>query len=157
MIKHHTDKLQKFGDCALVLCSFDGAEYVSDKTNVISFTTQIYLYAMEKTITTTTTRNLYTWQEIIGPEKRYVVLQAVKKHFQEKQEARKNITKIGNDYKLHYCLTHNYKMLYVLLPHVHWACNNHPYPLCKCNCGDGAIDNEKQKCEMIFDDDHLIY
>lgn len=112
---------------------------------------------MGKTITTMTTRNLYTWQQIVGPEKIYIALQAVKKHFQEKQEARKNITKIGSDCKLHYCLTHDYKMMYVLLGRVHWACNNHPYPLCKCNYGDGAIANENHKCEMISDDDYLIY
>ena len=58
MIEQYTKKLQKFGDYALVLCSFDGAEHGSDKTNVISFSTQIYSYAMEKTITTTTTCNL---------------------------------------------------------------------------------------------------
>ena len=59
MIEQYTKKLQKLGDYALVLYSFEGAEHGSDKTNVISFSTQIYLHAMEKTITTTTSCNLY--------------------------------------------------------------------------------------------------
>ena len=31
MIKQHTQKLREFGDYALILCSFDGAEHGSDK------------------------------------------------------------------------------------------------------------------------------
>lgn len=60
MIKHHREKLQKFGDSALVLCSLDRTEHGSDKTNIISLATHIYSYVMGKTITTTTTYNLYT-------------------------------------------------------------------------------------------------
>ena len=104
MILHHMKKLREFGDSALVLCSFDGAEHGSNKTNIISFSTQIYSYKMGKLITTTTTRNLYTWMQIMDPKKRYVVLNAVKEHFRQKQDARHNITKIGDNCKLHYCL-----------------------------------------------------
>ena len=70
MILHHLKKLREFGDSALVLCSFDGAEHGSDKTNIISFSTQIYLYAMGKFLTNTTTRNFYTWMQIMGLEKK---------------------------------------------------------------------------------------
>ena len=34
IIQHHTEKLQKFGDYALVLCSFDGTEHGSNKTKL---------------------------------------------------------------------------------------------------------------------------
>ena len=44
-------------------------------------------------------------------------------------------------------------MLYILLGAVHWGCNDHPYPLCGCNRGEGAIANEKHNCIMISDDD----
>ena len=107
---------------------------------------------MEKVITTTTTRNLYTWMQIMGPEKRYVVLNAVKEHFRQKQGTRNNITTIGDNCKLHYYLTHDYKMLYILLGKVHWGCNDHHFPLCGCNCREGAIGNEDHNCIMISDD-----
>ena len=34
-------------------------------------------------------------------------------------------------------------------------CTKSPYPLCSYNCGDGAIANESNKCEMITDKEHL--
>ena len=140
MIQRHKDCNRNFGDSAFVMCSFDGA--IHGNSNVVSFSTQVLSHIMTKDeATTTTTDNILTWQQIECPEKVYAILEAVEDHFKEKQVARETIQMIDNNCKVYYCSVHDYKMLYLLLGHCHWQCNDSPYPLCGCNRGDGARDN----------------
>ena len=113
------------------MCMFYSA--VHGDSNVVSFSTQILSYIIPKDkATTTTTKNILTWQQIECPEKVYAILEAVKDHFKEKQVARETIKMIDNHCKVYYYSVHNYKMLYLLLGHCHWQCNDSPYPLCGC-------------------------
>ena len=66
------------------------------------------------------------WQLIEYPEKVCVILEAVEDHFKEKQDARNNIKTIDDHCKLYYVSVHDYKMLYMILGHFHWQCNDSP-------------------------------
>ena len=109
---------RKFSDSAFVMCTFDGA--IHSDSNVISFSTQMLSHIMPKEeATTTTTKNIITWQQVECPEKVYSILEEVKDHFKEKQDARNKIKTIDNHCKIYYVSVHDYKILYMLLIHCH--------------------------------------
>ena len=51
---------------------------------------------------------------------------------------------------------HDAKMLYLITQHSSWARKNHPFLLCKCNRGNGVVD-ENHVCEIIDHDNQLKY
>ena len=154
MIQRHKDCNRKFGNSVFVMCTFNST--IHGDSNIILFSTQMLSHIMTKDkVTTTTTKNVLTWQQIECLEKVYAILEAVKDHFKEKEDARNKIKTIDNHCMVYYCSVHNYKMFYLLLGHCHWQCNNSLYPLCGCNHGVGARDNDKHTCKMINDKEHL--
>ena len=49
---------------------------------------------------------------------------------------------------------HDGKMLYMLTQHSLWNCTHHPFLLCKCKRGEGAV-NSNHQCELLSHDDQL--
>ena len=52
---------------------------------------------------------------------------------------------------------HDGKMLYLLTQHSLFNCKFHPFLLCKCQRGEGVIDNENHECKIISHEDQIHY
>ena len=63
-------------------------------------------------------------------------------------------SQIVNECNFNFYDMHDAKMLYLITQHSSWSRKNHPFLLCKCQRGEGVVD-ESHECITIKDDELL--
>ena len=138
----------------LLLNSYDGAEHEKTekkRTNVISFSSKLFgASTVGKGSTGGTSRNILTWQQIKGEEKKEVLFPALQNHYQTMREMEQNLTvnEVIPGCKIGFFELHDGKMLYLLTQHSLFNRKHKPFLLCKCKRGAGILDPGHQ-CELI--------
>ena len=148
----------------MMLDSFDGARHVETKkktVSLISFSSQLCGQStIDKTISTSSSFNILTWQQTKCDESRETVFPAVRDVYQEKKKLRdqqRDNQQLIDGTHLNFVDMHDGKMIYCLTGHVLWNRKHHPYILCKCGRGEGVRNNKTHECELITHADQVMY
>ena len=141
----------------IVLDSIDGAEHTrSNKSirSVLSFSSSLFSsdWIIKKEVTAGSSLNILTWQQVQAVENLPTMLATTQEYYKQKSELRST----GNDRYSFYDL-HDGKMLYLLTQHSSWNRKHHPFIWCTCKRGQGVLNNQKHKCEIISDANHQTY
>ena len=150
--KKHVEQGRKIEGNVAVIDSFDGAEHLRSKksiTSVISFSTSLLCpsWINSRTVTAGSSLNLLTWQQMRGTETIYTMKPAVESYYASKKVLREQ-AESRNTYW--YYDLHDGKMLYLLTQHSQWSRKNSPFLLCRCNRGEGVINNANHVCKKIL-------
>ena len=135
-----------------VLDSFDGAEHIRSKkaiTSVVSFSSSLLCtsWINSRSVTAGSSLNILTWQQMKGAESIYTLTPAVESYYQSKKVLCQQ-SRSRNNYS--YYDLHDGKMLYLLTQHSQWSRKNNPFLLCKCNRGEGVVNNNSDLCTKIL-------
>ena len=107
-------------------------------------------------ISTAESFNILTWQQIVADEKLENVIPAIESIYEEKSRLRANSKSIVDGCNFNFYDMHDGKRLYLMTQNSLWSRKNYPFLLCKCNRGNGVVD-ENHVCQIIDHDDQLKY
>ena len=160
---------QKYKGSVIDINSIDSAEHhsaVVEPLNMISYNMELFnkqLQDLESAkLTTASSSNIFTYQQVMGDENARNVLPLVEKIFQERKEVRDNANVIFKDMfdgpvKYQQFEVSDIKMLQILLGTVYWQREKGSCIFCKCNKRVGVNYNQTYVCTPITDDEHLSY
>ena len=139
----------------IIIDSYDGAEHKNTtskgKVGIISFNSQLISPSAISEVSPASTRNILTWQQVVGDEKFDTLLPALNKIYESKAAIRRKEASEGKVQHVMYDL-HDGKMLYLLTQHSLFNRKHHPFLLCACQRGAGVKD-KNHRCEIISDKD----
>ena len=113
---------------------------------------------------TSASRNILTWQQMIGTESYANLMPVLEPIYERKKAVLNNNLRIEPDCKFInknskitlYDL-HDGKMLYLLTQHSLYNRKFHPFLLCKCQRGEGVINNMNHECKIISHEEQIHY
>ena len=152
----------------IIIDSFDGAQHrrtSKERTNIVSFSSQMLtLNSIKAGYSTSASRNILTWQQMIGTESYANLMPVLEPIYERKKEINNNNLRIESDCKFMnknskitlYDL-HDGKMLYLLTQHSLYNRKFHPFLLCKCQRGEGVINNMNHECKIISHEEQIHY
>ena len=165
---NNNDKLIHSNSDLIVIDSYYGVQHrrtEKERTNIISFSSQmITTESIKAGYSTSISRNILTWQQMIGQES-FANLMPILDSVYERKEAilNNNITIqpdckfINKESKISLYDLHDGKMLYLLSQHSLFNCKFYLFILCKCQRGEGVINNKNHKCKMISHKEQIFY
>ena len=143
----------KLGFSTLLIHSADGCKHNTGKKEVPIITANEQVFSLEvqqKGISTANSCQLFTYLQVQSEEKRDVVIQMFKEHFESKNKFLENAEQyFGEKCKVYSYECHNMKFLHILYGNVGWNSDNGGFLLCGCNRKEG-----KHQCKIIDDDTH---
>ena len=152
----------------IVIDSYDGAQHrktAKNRTNIISFSSQmITKESIKAGYSTSVSRNILTWQQMIGQESSANLMPVLNSVYERKEAILNGNIKIetdckfmNKDSKISLYDLHDGKMLYLLTQHSLFNRKFHPFLLCKCQRGEGVINNTNHECKIISHDEQIQY
>ena len=150
------NQLQIDNNQLIIIDSYDGAEHknttAKGKVGIISFNSQLISPPAISESSPASSKNILTWQQVVGDEKFDTLLPALKKIYESKADIRRR--EVSEDKVKHVTYDlHDGKMLYLLTQHSLFNRKHHPFLLCACQRGEGVKD-PNHCCKLLSDEDH---
>ena len=99
---------------------------------------------MTKSISTASSGNILTWQQLLCDETPERILPAVQQHYVKKKEVRERANVFIDGCKVVTKEMHYQKMLKQLIGHVSWSKLDSPFPMC-----NETIEKREKKEKMV--------
>ena len=156
MLVNKTKKRMTEGDSlggrAMILDSYDGAEHrktQSKKVSIVSFSSQlISKNSIRLGMSPASSHNILTWQQMIGSETSQNLFPVLEPIYERKKHMLETAPVCLNGCDVSFYDLHDGKMLYLFTAHSLHNRRHHPFLLCKCQRGQGCID-ENHECVLI--------
>ena len=144
------------GEClsgsVIIMNSCDGAEHrktQSKKVSIVSFSSQlISKNSIKLGMSPASSHNILTWQQMLGSETSHNLFPILRPIYERKKHMLETAPDFLNGCFVSFCDLHDRKMSHLLTGHSLHNRRHHPLLLCKCQRGQGCID-ENHWCVLI--------
>jgi len=147
-------------DSVIMFDSFDGANHLETpegKIDLVSFSSTLVNDKLLSLPNYSTARSssILTFMQVAAKEEPCMLLSVLKNHYESRIKLK---DKLKND-GINLCLfdVHDGKMIYNIMQHSQWNRKHHPFILCKCKRGNAVKNLEHHTCDIIGDEDQLMY